>query len=70
MIKIEQMQTIVVDNGSGIMKAGFAKDKGPSVILPTIVGHPRKVVGLIYHIKIIKYKSLSYKKIWEPIIFR
>ena len=29
---------LVVDNGSGMIKAGFAGDDGPRVVFPSIVG--------------------------------
>ena len=32
---------IVMDNGSGICKAGFAGDDAPRVVIPSIVGKPR-----------------------------
>ena len=32
---------LVVDNGSGMCKAGFACDSAPRVSFPSIVGHPR-----------------------------
>ncbi|XP_022656860.1 actin, cytoplasmic 3-like [Varroa jacobsoni] len=32
---------LVVDNGSGMCKAGFAGDDAPRSIFPSIVGHPR-----------------------------
>ena len=32
---------LVVDNGSGTCKAGFAGDDAPRVVFPSIVGRPR-----------------------------
>ena len=32
---------IVIDNGSGVLKAGLAGDNNPSVKFPSIVGRPR-----------------------------
>jgi len=32
---------LVIDNGSGMCKAGFAGDNAPSVVFPNIVGRPR-----------------------------
>jgi actin len=32
---------IVIDNGSGMCKAGFAGDDAPRAVFPTIVGRPR-----------------------------
>eukprot|EP01083_Nonionella_stella_P207765 754446_1 len=36
----EEMPAIVIDNGSGAIKAGFALDDRPKVIFPSIVGRP------------------------------
>lgn len=32
---------LVIDNGSGMCKAGFAGDNAPSVVFPNVVGRPR-----------------------------
>ena len=32
---------LVVDNGSGMVKAGFAGDDAPKAVFPSIVGYPR-----------------------------
>jgi len=37
----EDAQALVVDNGSGMMKAGFAGDDAPRAVFPSIVGRPR-----------------------------
>ena len=34
----ELAQTIVIDNGSGMIKAGYAGEKAPREVFPTIVG--------------------------------
>merc|ERR1712131_425939 len=34
---------LVVDNGSGMCKAGFAGDDAPRAVFPSIVGRPRHV---------------------------
>lgn len=34
-------QPVVIDNGSGTMKAGFAGQEVPSALFPTIVGRPK-----------------------------
>jgi len=34
-------QSVVIDNGSGVLKAGVAGDSQPSVKFPAIVGYPR-----------------------------
>lgn len=45
----EDVQSLVIDNGSGMMKAGFAGDDAPRAVFATIVGrpkHPGIMVGL------------------------
>ena len=37
----------VIDNGSGMCKAGFAGDDAPRVVFPSIVGRPRHQVFFI-----------------------
>ncbi len=37
----EDMAALVVDNGSGMVKAGFAGDDAPRAVFPSIVGRPR-----------------------------
>lgn len=32
---------IVLDTGSGLMKAGFADQDRPSTVFPTIIGRPK-----------------------------
>ena len=36
----EEIPAIVVDNGSGMFKAGFAFEDAPDVAFPTITGRP------------------------------
>jgi actin-related protein len=45
----EEQQALVVDNGSGMCKAGFAGDDAPRSVFPSIVGrpkHPGIMVGM------------------------
>jgi len=39
----EEVAALVVDNGSGMCKAGFAGDDAPRAVFPSIVGRPRHV---------------------------
>jgi len=39
----EESAALVVDNGSGMCKAGFAGDDAPRAVFPSIVGRPRHV---------------------------
>ena len=36
-----QVAALVVDNGSGMCKAGFAGDDAPRAVFPSIVGRPK-----------------------------
>jgi actin beta/gamma 1 len=45
----DEVQALVVDNGSGMCKAGFAGDDAPRAVFPSIVGrpkHPGIMVGM------------------------
>eukprot|EP01083_Nonionella_stella_P077290 210966_1 len=37
----DEAQAVVIDNGSGMMKGGFAGDDAPRAVFPSIVGRPR-----------------------------
>ncbi len=39
----EDNQILVVDNGSGVVKAGFSGEDGPRSIFPSIIGRPRNI---------------------------
>lgn len=54
MLKLSEMEddvaSLVVDNGSGMCKAGFAGDDAPRAVFPSIVGRPRhQVLGATPH---------------------
>lgn len=40
----EDVAALVIDNGSGMCKAGFAGDDAPRAVFPSIVGRPRHQV--------------------------
>ena len=45
----DDVAALVVDNGSGVCKAGFAGDDAPRAVFPSIVGRPRHqgvIVGM------------------------
>jgi hypothetical protein len=42
----DKVQALVVDNGSGMCKAGFAGDEAPRAVFPTI-GLPHFFSGLL-----------------------
>ena len=60
----EDTAALVVDNGSGMCKAGFAGDDAPRAVFPSIVGRPRHQVNISFFSKK-KGKSLSYHKYYE-----
>jgi len=37
----DQMPAVVLDNGSGMMKAGFGGDDAPRAVFPSVVGRPK-----------------------------
>ena len=37
----EEVAALVVDNGTGMCKAGFAGDDAPRSVFPSIVGRPK-----------------------------
>ncbi|KAF3523687.1 hypothetical protein F2Q69_00048980 [Brassica cretica] len=39
----EDIQPLVCDNGTGMVKAGFAGDDAPRAVFPSIVGRPRHI---------------------------
>ncbi|CDY65255.1 BnaA04g29020D [Brassica napus] len=46
----EDIQPLVCDNGTGMVKAGFAGDDAPRAVFPSIVGRPRHT-GVMYPIE-------------------
>eukprot|EP01083_Nonionella_stella_P270498 916068_1 len=38
----EQGHAVVIDNGSGMVKAGFSGDEAPRTVFPSIVGRPKQ----------------------------
>ena len=48
---------LVVDNGSGMCKAGFAGDDAPRAVFPSIVGRPRHQVSNWWNNKEMSYSA-------------
>ena len=42
-----EVQALVVDNGSGMCKAGFAGDDAPRAVFPSIVGRPKTAAVMV-----------------------
>eukprot|EP01083_Nonionella_stella_P242504 845867_1 len=45
MADLDEECAVVCDNGSGMMKAGYAGDDAPRAVFPTIIGRPRHAGG-------------------------
>ena len=45
----DDVAALVVDNGSGMCKAGFAGDDAPRAVFPSIVGRPRHQVRILFY---------------------
>lgn len=45
-----EVSALVCDNGSGMVKSGFAGDDAPRAVFPSIVGRPRHQVSIATHI--------------------
>ena len=45
MMEDDELEVIVIDNGSGVCKAGIAGNDEPSVVFPSILGRPRHDEG-------------------------
>ena len=60
----DEVAALVVDNGSGMCKAGFAGDDAPRAVFPSIVGRPRHQVcgyfiSLVTHLSYMSYMCRS-----------
>ena len=44
---VDGAKTVVIDNGSGMLKAGFAGEEAPSDVFPAIVGVPRNSSAML-----------------------
>jgi len=42
MVEIEDVTALIIDNGSGMCKAGFAGEEAPRCVFPSLVGRPRQ----------------------------
>jgi len=42
----EELKTVIIDNGSGMVKAGFAGEDAPRAVFPAIVGRPKNASAM------------------------
>merc|ERR1711988_1977053 len=45
--QIESQHTVVIDNGSGVCKSGFAGDDAPRGVFPAIIGKPKHEMTMV-----------------------
>jgi actin beta/gamma 1 len=50
MVFNDDITAVVIDNGSGMVKGGFAGDDAPRAVLPALTGRPRYQVRLFIEI--------------------
>ena len=56
----DDVAALVVDNGSGMCKAGFAGDDAPRAVFPSIVGRPRHQVFNFFMNSLYAYVLAEY----------
>jgi actin len=70
----EESEPIVIDIGSGTLKAGFASDDAPKVIMPMIIGKPKApgiLVGMDQKECYVGYEAKAKKNLLimeEPVV--
>ena len=56
---VDSQKTIVIDNGSGVMKAGFADEDAPRAVFPTVVAYTRSSLRNNKSENVMQNKSLN-----------
>jgi actin len=46
MVESDENSIVIIDNGSGMMKAGLAGEEAPSAVFPSIVGRPKNASAM------------------------
>ena len=54
----EDVAALVIDNGSGMCKAGFAGDDAPRAVFPSIVGRPRHQVRKTSELRVLNFLTI------------
>ena len=57
----DEIAALVIDNGSGMCKAGFAGDDAPRAVFPSIVGRPRHQVQTAVSLKAITMLPVRFQ---------
>jgi len=63
---VDDSETIVIDIGSFNIKAGFAGEDAPKVIIPSMIGKPKSVsalIGMDQKDFYVGYEAISKKKV-------
>ena len=47
MVEESENTVVVLDNGSGMVKAGFAGEEAPQCVFPAIVGRPKNASAMM-----------------------
>ena len=65
MVEVAENLTAILDNGSGMMKAGFAGEEAPQCVFPAIVGRPKssytKMCGVAHKDEYIGEEAIKMK---------
>ncbi len=62
----DEVSALVVDNGTGMVKAGFAGEDAPRAVFPSVVGRPRYQVDCL-RLKL-KFRNVFVSGIILPLI--
>ena len=55
-----EVSALVCDNGSGMVKAGFAGDDAPRAVFPSLVGRPRHTGVMVGMGQKVRASSVAY----------
>eukprot|EP01083_Nonionella_stella_P029772 81853_1 len=69
----DDYEALVIDNGSGMIKAGFAGEDAPRAVFPTLVGRPRHIgvgMGMVQRDAYVGTEALSKReKMWHHTLY-
>lgn len=64
---MEDIVSLIIDNGSGMCKAGYGGNDAPTTVFPSIVGRPKHQVGSFFSHLIFLNGLLTY---FDPVLTR
>ena len=63
-IKFDQEEFVVIDNGTGFIKAGFSGQDLPRIVMPTVIGEKTEIVDNgVGNIQL--HGEQQYKQSWK-----